>query len=228
MATFAPSQQPPTSRPLPVDFTPSSPPDRPLYAMHNGPPEPIQTSVNGNNRVQHRQSTDFKANGQASGFANGSGGMPVPNGMQHHLPNGGSRHRGTVSMGAFDGPRSPPSTKSISILSLVWDSQGQKLTCPRTDTSHVPCKFFRTGQCQAGKACPFSHSTDISTIDTPCKYFAKVCKKSTGLTQPQRYGRFIDSSRVIVNLVRNAHWHTSFPMAEESIGHNHKWPAHST
>lgn len=42
------------------------------------------------------------------------------------------------------------------------------------DTSHVPCKFFRSGQCQAGKACPFSHSTDISTVDTPCKYFAKV------------------------------------------------------
>lgn len=42
------------------------------------------------------------------------------------------------------------------------------------DTSHVPCKFFRLGQCQAGKACPFSHSTDMLSMDTPCKYFAKV------------------------------------------------------
>ncbi|KAM0805463.1 hypothetical protein BDR22DRAFT_787246, partial [Usnea florida] len=78
--------------------------------------------------------------------------MPVPNGLPHQIPNGGSRHRGTMSLGAFDGPRSPPNTKN---------------------TSHVPCKFFRTGQCQAGKACPFSHSTDVSTVDTPCKYFAK-------------------------------------------------------
>ncbi len=38
----------------------------------------------------------------------------------------------------------------------------------------MPCKFFKQGACQAGKACPFSHSTDISTVDTPCKYFAKV------------------------------------------------------
>ncbi|KIH93374.1 spindle poison sensitivity protein [Sporothrix brasiliensis 5110] len=48
----------------------------------------------------------------------------------------------------FDGPRSPP------------------------NTSHVPCKFFRQGACQAGNSCPFSH--DIGTaIETVCKYFAK-------------------------------------------------------
>lgn len=52
--------------------------------------------------------------------------------------------------------------------------RGDGLTCSGADTSHVPCKFFRSGQCQAGKACPFSHSTDSSTADTPCKYFAKV------------------------------------------------------
>ena len=42
------------------------------------------------------------------------------------------------------------------------------------DTSHVPCKFFRQGACQAGKACPFSHDL-ASTTDNVCKYFAKVC-----------------------------------------------------
>ncbi|KAL2023340.1 hypothetical protein VTK56DRAFT_3078 [Thermocarpiscus australiensis] len=48
----------------------------------------------------------------------------------------------------FDGPRSPP------------------------NTSHVPCKFYRQGACQAGNACPFSH--DLSTAsETVCKYFAK-------------------------------------------------------
>ncbi|ESU14187.1 hypothetical protein FGSG_07864 [Fusarium graminearum PH-1] len=51
----------------------------------------------------------------------------------------------------FDGPRSPP------------------------NTSHVPCKFFRQGACQAGNACPFSH--DLSNAaENVCKYFAKVRK----------------------------------------------------
>lgn len=48
----------------------------------------------------------------------------------------------------FDGPRSPP------------------------NTSHVPCKFFRQGACQAGNACPFSHDLG-SAAETVCKYFAK-------------------------------------------------------
>ncbi|KAI1338132.1 hypothetical protein F5Y15DRAFT_407766 [Xylariaceae sp. FL0016] len=52
------------------------------------------------------------------------------------------------SHGRFEGPRSPP------------------------NTSHVPCKFFRQGACQAGSACPFSH--DLGTAaETICKYFAK-------------------------------------------------------
>ena len=41
------------------------------------------------------------------------------------------------------------------------------------NTKHVPCKFFRQGTCQAGNACPFSHSTDIAIETVPCKYFAK-------------------------------------------------------
>ncbi|KAL2262609.1 hypothetical protein VTK26DRAFT_743 [Humicola hyalothermophila] len=48
----------------------------------------------------------------------------------------------------FDGPRSPP------------------------NTSHVPCKFFRQGACQAGNACPFSHDLNAAS-ETICKYFAK-------------------------------------------------------
>ncbi|KAA8913846.1 hypothetical protein FN846DRAFT_1026396 [Sphaerosporella brunnea] len=53
---------------------------------------------------------------------------------------------------AFDGSRSPPGSKNL---------------------NHVPCKFFRQGACQAGKACPFSHSTDPTTESAPCKYFSK-------------------------------------------------------
>ncbi|GAB1316836.1 C3H1-type domain-containing protein [Madurella fahalii] len=48
----------------------------------------------------------------------------------------------------FDGPRSPP------------------------NTSHVPCKFFRQGACQAGNACPFSHDLSAAS-ENVCKYFAK-------------------------------------------------------
>src|SRR6266498_1105314 len=49
-----------------------------------------------------------------------------------------------------------------------------RLTLGITGTSHVPCKFFRQGACQAGKACPFLHSTDTTTDIAPCKYFTKV------------------------------------------------------
>lgn len=55
------------------------------------------------------------------------------------------------AMGRFDGPRSPPG---------------------KQNTSHVPCKFFRQGACQAGNSCPFSHDL-ASTTDNVCKYFAK-------------------------------------------------------
>ncbi|PKS12339.1 hypothetical protein jhhlp_001639 [Lomentospora prolificans] len=61
-----------------------------------------------------------------------------------NIPNGAA----APSAPRFDGPRSPP------------------------NTSHVPCKFFRQGACQAGNACPFSH--DLSTAaENICKYFAK-------------------------------------------------------
>ncbi|KAI5837346.1 hypothetical protein DFP73DRAFT_487499 [Morchella snyderi] len=56
------------------------------------------------------------------------------------------------NMPPFDASRSPPSNKNL---------------------NHVPCKFFRQGACQAGKACPFSHNLDPSTDQAPCKYFSK-------------------------------------------------------
>ncbi|EAQ91814.1 hypothetical protein CHGG_00049 [Chaetomium globosum CBS 148.51] len=55
---------------------------------------------------------------------------------------------GAMPAARFEGPRSPP------------------------NTSHVPCKFFRQGACQAGNACPFSHDLG-SAAETVCKYFAK-------------------------------------------------------
>lgn len=49
--------------------------------------------------------------------------------------------------------------------------RGQELIV--ADTSHVPCKFYLQGQCQAGRMCPFSHDIESTTRPTPCKYFAK-------------------------------------------------------
>lgn len=65
------------------------------------------------------------------------------------------------------------------------------------DTSHVPCKFFRQGACQAGKACPFSHDLS-STTDNVCKYFAKVGGESMFIAT-----LFLTFSRAIVSLGRN-------------------------
>lgn len=117
-ANMATSSQPPSSsRPLP-EFG-ASPPNQTFFDIHNVPGQtaPHQNGNGNGDRVQHRLSTEFK-NGGSAGYANGhgNGAMPVPSGMQHprdHVPNGGSRHRGTVSMGTFDGPRSPPNTKSM-------------------------------------------------------------------------------------------------------------------
>ncbi|CAK9439139.1 uncharacterized protein LODBEIA_P33630 [Lodderomyces beijingensis] len=41
--------------------------------------------------------------------------------------------------------------------------------------SHVPCKFFKQGMCQAGDSCPFSHNIEgaLSADKLPCKYFLK-------------------------------------------------------
>ncbi|KAK9370901.1 hypothetical protein V1509DRAFT_651116 [Lipomyces kononenkoae] len=44
---------------------------------------------------------------------------------------------------------------------------------PSKNLSHVPCKFFRQGTCQAGNTCPFSHSMDSQLEQAPCKYFQK-------------------------------------------------------
>ncbi|KAI4127628.1 MAG: hypothetical protein LQ338_003123 [Usnochroma carphineum] len=118
---------------------------------------------------QHR-ATESRANG-APAYGNTNGSMPVPKGP-HAFTANGEPHRDHMPLGGmpFNAARSPPNTKSKSLKPL---QNGDCCLPFSSDTSHVPCKFFRLGQCQAGKACPFSHSTDISSVDTPCKYFAK-------------------------------------------------------
>ncbi|KAF2631377.1 hypothetical protein BU25DRAFT_437186 [Macroventuria anomochaeta] len=84
--------------------------------------------------------------GMASANGNGQP-MAVPGGRVNGHGNGAHLRE----MG-FAGARSPPNNKS---------------------TSHVPCKFYRQGACQAGKACPFLHSDEPATERAPCKYFTK-------------------------------------------------------
>jgi len=165
MATFLPRHQ--ISQPH-QDLPPSSPPDQAMFHMHHVP----QDAPSNPFRPQHRTTTNYRANGTPA-FENGDGPLPMPPGPHARVANGGPRHRATVSGPVFDGPRSPPNTKSTPHTVFRGDKT-RVLTRVYLDTSHVPCKFFRSGQCQAGQACSFSHSTDISTVDTPCKYFSKV------------------------------------------------------
>jgi cleavage and polyadenylation specificity factor subunit 4 len=114
---------------------------------------------------------------------------------------------GAMPAARFEGPRSPPSEslfpsrifspprtfrRRISLHGVPTARVSQE---PATfvltqvslflelDTSHVPCKFFRQGACQAGNACPFSHDLG-SAAETVCKYFAKVCDPESS---PQLY-----------------------------------------
>lgn len=61
----------------------------------------------------------------------------------------------------------PPGT--VSEASSSGSSSNNK------NLSHVPCKFFRQGVCQAGGSCPFSHNLEgtLAADKLPCKYFQK-------------------------------------------------------
>ncbi|KAK8196329.1 hypothetical protein BKA81DRAFT_366927 [Phyllosticta paracitricarpa] len=114
-----------------------------------GPQFPPQHQASNGSRVAappSRHSRDYS--GHAHNGANGNGqasAVPIHNRM-------GSGPGHMRAMSGFEGARSPPNSKS---------------------TAHVPCKFFRQGVCQAGKACPFLHSTEPATETAPCKYFQK-------------------------------------------------------
>ncbi|CAN3502415.1 hypothetical protein DICA1_E09802 [Diutina catenulata] len=71
----------------------------------------------------------------------------------------GSRRRPSESAGSP--PRSHASASDK-------DSNSKNL-------SHVPCKFYKQGICQAGSSCPFSHNLDgsLAADKLPCKYFQK-------------------------------------------------------
>ncbi|QBM86400.1 Zinc finger C-x8-C-x5-C-x3-H type and similar [Metschnikowia aff. pulcherrima] len=65
----------------------------------------------------------------------------------------------------------PPNTGPPGTTQVISGSQANT----SKNLSHVPCKFFKQGVCQAGKSCPFSHDLEgvLSAEKLPCKYFQK-------------------------------------------------------
>ena len=153
--------------------------------------------------LHHTLSSDFLSQPPSGAMPmNGHAPMPVPR------PQMGNGMRG------FDGPRSPPNSKS-------WWCLGRKVTFSNKpdsmadiasfpDTSHVPCKFYRQGTCQAGKACPFLHSEDVGI----CKYFQKVSHNSHASVTRRSYADA--TTRAIASSACDAPTSTSPPTAVES------------
>lgn len=72
-------------------------------------------------------------------------------------------------------PTSPVSIRQSSSSKLssgLKKASGAASSPSNKNLSHVPCKFFKQGACQAGNSCPFSHTMD-PVDQAPCKYFQK-------------------------------------------------------
>lgn len=108
----------------------------------------------------------------------GTGALPMP--VNQRPP---SYQMTQADMGLLEAARSPPRNKNESSETGTASGGGKKGRnglSKRADTSHVPCKFYLQGQCQAGRMCPFSHDLESTTRPAPCKYFAKGhCKFGT-------------------------------------------------
>lgn len=111
---------------------------------------------------------------------NGNGAMPMPvGGPQQRMPPYQMMPGEMNGMGMLGMARSPPKNKSEFAHQQQNQRKGQNSRrggtglSKRADTSHVPCKFFLSSQCQAGRMCPFSHDIESTTKPMPCKYFAK-------------------------------------------------------
>lgn len=207
MTTFLPSQQSPLE-PLPLYST--SPPD---HFMSNVTQHDHSVRAP-NGLVGQFHSSESTVTGNPS-YGNTKSSMPVPKAPLAPTANGDTPHRNPIPMAGgmpFNAARSPPNAKSKH--SELFQRRVAAYSTP--DTSHVPCKFFRLGQCQAGKACPFSHSTDVSSVDTPCKYFAKV-SNPLPLTarDASEYGSFeLTPRRETANSAPNVLWRTSSQMED--------------
>ncbi|KAI9812802.1 MAG: hypothetical protein M1826_002768 [Phylliscum demangeonii] len=151
MAGFTPLAVPPMLSPRGGPSQPDGFPHEQLSSRNMRSDVPAQRPPRARTEQRLRSRTSSEQHSlRPNELANGHGPMPMRSGLNG---NGHARHPQSQALAnGFEGPRSPPNSKN---------------------TSHVPCKFFRQGTCQAGKACPFSHSLDPASAQAPCKYFAK-------------------------------------------------------
>lgn len=97
---------------------PANPPTPPEQRSFNGGGSQQQhntpaTQLRNGTRLQHRISGEYRGGG-SFGPPNANGApQPVPTVPHAHMPNGQARNMsGVGGAGAFEGPRSPPNTKS--------------------------------------------------------------------------------------------------------------------
>jgi hypothetical protein len=198
MASQNPQQHPAPPPPL-NDFPPlgaGSPPEQGgMFPRGNGS---HRQNMNNNTRSSRNMSGDYRSNAQNP--------KPIPTAPQNGMNNHGRHGQFNGGVG-FEGHRSPPNKSQYQQFHYFTPSssqlQGAKLT-PNLfpDTSHVPCKFFKVGQCQAGRSCPFSHSQEYNKYENTCKYFSRVCfaKKKVACIETNF------AFRVIANLDKNARY----------------------
>ncbi|RIA85623.1 hypothetical protein C1645_879166 [Glomus cerebriforme] len=76
----------------------------------------------------------------------------------------------SVTPGFSQPPRRGKGNQNGSNSTTDGKSNGSK---SNSNLAHIPCKFFKSGACTAGKNCVFSHSKDPPSDNYVCKYYLK-------------------------------------------------------
>ena len=198
MATFLPPSQ--------TSHQDRPPPDQAMFSSHGPPRGPNSTF-----RSQHRGSGDYRSNG-AQGFADA---LPAPVAPQTHMSNGGPRHRSTISGPTFDGPRSPPNTKSNHLAEslLRAKSADRRSQTPRTcpASSSDPANVKQVKRVHS----PIQPTSRRSTLpaNTSPRY-ARISFGAQGAYTPALQ-IVLTFRRVTANSAQSVPWPIFFQMAGE-------------
>ncbi|SCU95192.1 LANO_0E09604g1_1 [Lachancea nothofagi CBS 11611] len=125
-----------------------------------------------------KASSQRNANGSSTGIEQGK---PHPSSAGHKRTpdhsSSGDEGSPSSSSDLTGSPTSPLEQQAFSLnqqRAIFEHRLITKNSAPQKNYSHVPCRFFRQGTCQAGESCPFSHSLNLLAADaTPCKYFER-------------------------------------------------------
>ncbi|KAF9327587.1 hypothetical protein BG006_009119 [Podila minutissima] len=79
------------------------------------------------------------------------------------------------SFGAVNSVKRPPlwPMDRMPIMPFPRQTPTPSQASKAANLQHIPCKFFKSGACTAGKNCLFSHNRDSSPEQHVCKYFLK-------------------------------------------------------